>query len=89
MLTGSGHEAGTVTEVLLSVTVNVCGAPTSFVASGAIAIFAFTNVFTASPEFGARPSVCTVNAAEPATDNVDDACPVTFPVEFDVNVIVH
>ena len=52
-------------------------------------MFASTNVFTASPEFGAIPSVSTVNGAEPATDNVDDACAVTFPAEFDVNVIVH
>ena len=34
---------------------NVCGAPTSFVAFGAIAIFAFTHVFVAGPEFAPVP----------------------------------
>ena len=44
-----------------SVTVKVCDWPTSLVASGAIAIFALTNVLTASPLFSIRPSVWTVN----------------------------
>ena len=39
--------------------------------------------------FGATPLVATVNAAEPAAERVEDACPVTFPVEFEVKVIVH
>src|SRR4051812_47464525 len=33
-----------------TVTVNVCGWPTSLVASGAMVMFASTNVFTAGPE---------------------------------------
>jgi hypothetical protein len=69
--------------------VNVCESPTRFTPFGVIWIFASTNVFTASPEFGDTPSVATVNAAEPATDNVDDACPVTLPAALDVKTIVH
>jgi hypothetical protein len=73
-----------------SVTVNVCDAPTGLFALGPIVIFAFTNVLTASPEFGETPSVATViGVAVPRSDNVEVACPVTVPVEFDVNVIVH
>ena len=54
--------------------------PTRFVAVvGVIWMFASTNVFTASPEFGDWPSVCTMNAAEPPTDNSDDACPGHLP----------
>ena len=68
---------------------NVCGWPTRFVAVGVIWILASTNVFTASAEFGATPSVWTVNGAEPATESVEVAWPVTLPVAFDVNVIVH
>jgi len=60
-----------------------------FAVKGEIWIFASTKVFTALPEFGKTPSVSTVNGAEPATDNVEDACPVTFPAVFDVKVIVH
>jgi hypothetical protein len=47
-----------------------------------------TNVFTALPLFGEFPSVATVTG-NPASVSVDDACPVTVPVEFDVKVIVH
>src|SRR3954468_19319013 len=72
-----------------SVTVNVCGAPTRFVASGLIAIFASTNVFTAGAEFGATPLVETVNADGVPSVPVQEALPVTFPVEFEVNTIVH
>ena len=50
-----------------SVTVNVCGWPTSFVAFGAIEILALTKVLTASPLFSSSWSVCTVNGAEPST----------------------
>ena len=57
--------------------------------NGEIWIFASTNVFTASPEFDPEPSVATVNGADPFTDKVEDACAVTEPVVFDVNVIVH
>jgi len=52
-------------------------------------MFASTNVFTASPEFGATPSVATVNAADPFTDRVDVACPVTVPAVADVKVTEH
>ena len=69
--------------------VNVCVAPIRFVPFGVIEMFASTNVFTASPPLGATPSVCTVNGADPPTDNVEVACPVTFPAVGEVNVIVH
>ena len=73
----------------INVTVNVCAAPTRFVASGVIAIFASTNVFTAGPEFGATPFVETVNADGVPSVPVQVALPVTFPAELDVNTIVH
>src|ERR1044071_1744904 len=71
-----------------SVTVNVCGTPIRFVADCAIVILASTNVFTASALFGEFPSVDTVTG-KPASVRVDEACPVTVPVVFDLNVIVH
>src|SRR5262245_46609368 len=47
---------------------------TGFVAfCGVIWMFALTQVFVASPEFGATPFVSIVNGAEPFTDNVADA----------------
>ena len=55
-----------------------------------VEIAASENVFTASPEFGAFPSVATTTAVVvPRSDNEAVACPVTVPAEFDVNVIVH
>src|SRR6185436_17336056 len=61
----------------INVTVKVCGAPMRFVASGVIAIFASTNVFTAGPEFGDTPSVDTVNAEGVPRVPVQLALPVT------------
>ena len=51
-------------------------------------MFASTNVFTASAEFGATPSVETVIDA-PLIVSVADAWPVTVPGVKDTNVIVH
>jgi hypothetical protein len=60
-----------------------------FVASGAIAIFASTKVFTAGPEFGELPFVETVKFDGVPKLPVQLAFPVTLPAEFDVNTIVH
>ena len=60
-------------------TVNVWAWPISFDAVGAIVIFALTKVLTASPLFRRSWSVWTVNCAEPATDSVEAAWPVTLP----------
>src|SRR6266536_3826521 len=49
-------------------------------------MFASTNVLTALPEFGATPSVSTVNGAEPLTEPVQEACPVTVPGVCEVKV---
>jgi len=48
-----------------NVTVNVCGCPTSFVAFGAIEIFAFTHVLVAGPLFAPAPFVFRVNDTPP------------------------
>src|SRR5215218_262318 len=56
--------------------------------SGAIWMFASTNVLTASAEFGTPLPVETVTDCPPRF-SVAVACPVTCPAEFDVNVIVH
>ena len=70
--------------------VKVWVAPTGFVAvSGEIWMFASTNVFTASDEFPFWPFVCTVTWTPPANVIVDVACPVTFPADGELNVIVH
>jgi hypothetical protein len=66
--------------------VNVCVAPTRFTPFGVIWMFASTNVLTALPEFGATPSVWTVNGAEPLTEPVQEACPVTVPAVPEVKV---
>ena len=63
----------------INVTVNVCGAPTRFVASGVIAIFAFTHVFVAGPELPRVPSVFRVSETPP-TDTVVCALTVVTPV---------
>ena len=63
--------------------------PTGLVASGGVIwMFASTNVFTASPEFGATPSVATV-IGDPLTESVEVACPVTLPAVGELKVIVH
>ncbi len=79
----------------LTVTVNVWGWPTSFVASGVILMLASTNVFTTGPEppgpaptLAVAGSVSRVSETPPAF-TVTDALPVTCPAEFDVNVTVH
>ena len=69
-----------------SVTVNVCGWPTTFVAFGAIEIFAFTQRFIAGPEFGATPSVERVSVSPP-TETVVDARTAQTPVTAEVSVI--
>ena len=51
---GSRDEAAPSPMSFSSVTVNVCGWPTSFVAFGVIWILAFTHRFVAGPEFAAR-----------------------------------
>ena len=69
--------------------VNTWFVPTGFVAvCGAIWMFASTNVFTPSLEFGATPSVATVTGTPP-TLSVEVACPRTLPAVGEVNVIVH
>src|SRR5262249_58232399 len=73
----------------LTCAVNVCDCPTRFVPFGVIETFASTNVLTASSELPPVPSVCTVNGADPATDNVADAWPVTLPALGEEKLIVH
>ena len=74
----------------LTCAVSVWFEPTGFVAvCGVIWMFASTNVLTASPEFGATPSVATVNGPTPPTEAVEVACPVTLPAVGEVNMIVH
>ena len=62
-----------------SVTVNVCGAPTRFVADGVIEIRAFTHVLIAGPEFVPVPSVFRVRMTPP-TEIVVWALTVVTPV---------
>ena len=57
---------------LVSVTVNVCGTPTSFVASGAIEICALPHVFWAGLEFRPWPFVVRVTW-RPASVTVPEA----------------
>src|SRR3954463_14534697 len=52
-------------------------------------MFALTKVLTASPLLPAVPLVATVNGAEPLTDSVLVAWPVTWPAEGELKVIVH
>jgi hypothetical protein len=82
--------ASIVPPTAFTVIVNTWFEPIGFAAvAGAMLMFASTNVFTASGPSGATPSVCTVNGAEPPTESVAVACPVTVPAVGDVNVIVH
>src|SRR4029079_19226351 len=63
---------------------------TAFVSvAGVIWMFALTNVFTALTAFGAPVPVATVKGAEPITETVDVALPVTVPAVFEVKTIVH
>ena len=55
-----------------SVTVNVCGWPTSFVAFGVIVILALTQRFVAGPELPPRPFVSRVSETPP-TETVVEA----------------
>src|SRR5262249_52426913 len=71
-----------------SVTVNVCGWPTSFVAAGAIGIRALTHVFWAGPELAPVPSVSRWTD-RPASDTVVCALTVVCPVVLEVSVIVQ
>ena len=73
-----------------SVTVNVCGAPTSFVALGAIEIRAPTgvHVFVAGPELRAWPFVVRVRET-PATETVVLALIVVVPVVGELICTVH
>ena len=52
-------------------------------------MFASTNVLTASPEFGATPSVATVNGAAAAEVERRGRVPGHLARRRDVNVIVH
>src|SRR5580765_3564011 len=72
----------------ISVTVKVCGWPTSFVASGVIAIFAFTHVFVAGPEFAPAPFVCRVSETPPI-ESVEWALTVDTPVTLDTRSTVQ
>ena len=67
---------------------NVCGAPTRFVASGVIAIFASTHLFVAGPEFAPAPSVLRVSET-PATASVVCALTVVTPVTAELRLIVQ
>ena len=69
--------------------VKVCVVSTGFVPFGEIEIRASTNVLTAPGEFGAPVPVATVNGAEPATESVADAWPVTLPAVAELKTIVH
>src|SRR3954454_6502875 len=69
--------------------VNVWLAPTRLVPGGLMEMFASWKTFVASPLLGGTASVDTVNGAEPATDRVAVAWPVTVPVVRDVKVMVH
>jgi hypothetical protein len=63
--------------------------PTGFSADGGvISMFASTQVFAAGPESGAVPSVCTVNAADPPTESVDEALQVSVPAVDEFTVAV-
>ena len=72
-----------------SVTVNVCGWPTSFVAFGAIEIRALTHVLTAGPEFAA--GAVRVPRQRDAADRQRRvrADTVVTPVTAEVSVIVQ
>ena len=59
-----------------------------FVALGAIAMVASTNVFTAGPELPDWPLVVRVSETPP-TLSVTEAVPVTVPPELEVKVTVH
>src|SRR2546425_4021389 len=86
--TGAGTKPAPSPEFALTVTVNVCGVPTSFAADGPIAMDASTNTLVASPEFGAMPLVSTWTEF-PAMMTSAEAWPVTTPAEGDVNVTVQ
>src|SRR5206468_12319884 len=72
----------------LTVTVKVWLSPMPFVALGAIAMVASTNVFTAGPELPDWPLVVRVSETPP-TLSVTEAVPVTVPPELEVKVTVH
>ena len=77
---GRVHEPPPVPVFTFTCAVNVCVVPTRFVAvGGVIWMFASTNVLTASAEFGATPSVATVNGVGRRPMSVEDAWPVTLP----------
>jgi hypothetical protein len=65
--------------------VNVCGAPTAFVADGAMWILAFTHVFVAGPELAPVPSVFLASTTPPTT-TVLWALTVVTPVTDEVSV---
>jgi len=55
---------------------------------GPIVIDPSTKIFTASPLFGASPSVSTWKVIAPIVKSAA-ACPVTVPALFEVNVTLH
>ncbi len=76
-------------EFCFTVTVNVCDSSMLFVSKGgAIRMNASTKIFTASPLFGALPSVSTWKLSGPKLTSAA-ACPVTIPAVDEVNVTVH
>ena len=72
----------------ISVTVNVCGWPISFVAFGAIAIFAFTQRFVATPELPLIESLCRVSV-RPATATATWALTTFTPVVLERTLTVQ
>src|SRR5206468_10346970 len=70
----------------LTVTVKVWLSPMPFVALGAIAMVASTNVFTAGPELPDWPLVVRVSETPP-TLSVTEAVPVTVPPAVEGEVI--
>src|ERR1043166_9488631 len=73
---------------LSSVTVNVCGSPTWFVADGEMKIAASTQRFVAGLEFAPVPSVERVRE-RPETSTDVEAFTVDTPVVDEVSVIVQ
>src|SRR5580765_115565 len=81
-------------ESAFTVTVNVCDLPTSFVASGAIVMFASTHVFTAGPDPpGPAPTDAVAGSVSrvrlrPPTLIVAEACAVVLPpVELEMTIV--
>ena len=83
------HEAVPSPALTFTCAVNMCVWPTRFVAVRRDLDVRVDERLDRVARVRRRPSVCTVNAAEPPTESVDDACPVTLPAVFEVKMIVH